>query len=100
MVPVSTRTAAVLTAALATALLSPSGAGPAAPPVLGEQVRDRRLPTGEAARFGPRESTFSARPLAWMHAQFLRLARSVDGGYPVETPQVVACRYGSELCRR
>ncbi len=33
-------------------------------------------------------------------AQFLRLARSVDAGYPIETPQVVACRYDSELCRR
>jgi hypothetical protein len=31
------------------------------------------------------------------HAQFLRLAASVDAGSPVETPQVVAC-YGSEAC--
>ncbi|MDX6368062.1 MAG: hypothetical protein QOK30_3138, partial [Nocardioidaceae bacterium] len=24
----------------------------------------------------------------------------IDAGRPIETPQVVACRYHSELCRR
>ena len=67
---------------------------------LGEQVWDHRLPAGTGPRFRPGESTFSARPLAWSHAQFLRLARSIDAGHPIETPQVVACRYDSELCRR
>ena len=52
-----------------------------------------------AAAFVPGEGTFSARPLAWTHAQFLRLAASIDAGYPVETPQVVACRYHSEICQ-
>ena len=41
----------------------------------------------------------SAAPLAWTHAQFLRLAASIDAGSPVETPQVVACRYHSEACK-
>jgi glucoamylase len=42
----------------------------------------------------------SAMPLAWTHAQFLRLAVGIQDGAPAETPQVVACRYGSEACRR
>jgi glucoamylase len=67
--------------------------------LMSEQVWDHRRPAGTSARFKPGEGTFSARPLAWTHAQFLRLARSIDVGYPVETPQVVACRYHSELCR-
>ncbi len=67
---------------------------------MSEQVWDGRAPTGEGHRFTLGEGTFSARPLAWAHAQFLRLARSIDVGYPVETPQLVACRYDSELCLR
>jgi glucoamylase len=72
----------------------------AATGMMAEQVWDWRPPAGDAPWFQPGEATFSARPLAWTHAQFLRLARSIDAGYPVETPQVVACRYDSELCRR
>jgi glucoamylase len=67
--------------------------------LMSEQVWDHRPPGGTAARFRPGEGTLSARPLAWTHAEFLRLARSVDAGSPVETPQVVACRYGSEICQ-
>ncbi len=67
---------------------------------MSEQVWDGRPPTGEASRYTLGEGTFSARPLAWSHAQFLRLARSIEVGYPIETPQVVACRYDSELCLR
>jgi len=67
---------------------------------MSEQVWDGRAPTGRGGRFAAGEGTFSARPLAWTHAQFLRLARSIDAGRPIETPQVVACRYDSELCRR
>jgi glucoamylase len=61
---------------------------------LAEQVWDRRAPanTGSPA-FRPGENTFSATPLAWSHAQFIRLARNIDAGTPVETPRVVACRY-------
>ena len=39
------------------------------------------------------EGTFSATPLAWSHAQFVRLAWSIDAGRPIERPSVVACRY-------
>jgi glucoamylase len=61
---------------------------------LAEQVWDRRAPanTGSPA-FRAGENTFSATPLAWSHAQFIRLARNIDAGTPVETPRVVACRY-------
>ena len=65
--------------------------------LMAEQVWDRN-PPAPAPGFTPGEPTFSATPLAWTHAQFLRLAASVDAGTPVETPQVVACRYGSEAC--
>jgi glucoamylase len=64
-----------------------------------EQVWDHN-PPGGAAGFTPGEPTLSATPLAWTHAQFLRLAASVDAGAPIETPQVVACRYHSEACTR
>ena len=40
------------------------------------------------------EGTFSATPLAWSHAQFVRLAWSIDAGEPVERPEIVAARYG------
>jgi glucoamylase len=39
------------------------------------------------------EGTFSATPLAWTHAQLVRLAWSAEAGVPVESPAVVACRY-------
>ncbi|GAA3460783.1 glycoside hydrolase family 15 protein [Saccharothrix longispora] len=41
--------------------------------------------------------TTSATPLAWTHAQYVRLAWSIDAGAPVERPAVVACRYAG--CR-
>jgi glucoamylase len=63
-----------------------------------EQVWDDQAPSGEPG-FPPGEHTFSALPLAWTHAQFLRLAANIDAGHDVETPQVVACRYGTEACR-
>jgi glucoamylase len=47
----------------------------------------------------PGEPTFSATPLAWTHAGFIRLARAIDAGRPLDTPQVVACRYQTTLCR-
>lgn len=65
--------------------------------LMSEQVWDLN-PPAPAPGFVPGESTFSATPLAWTHAQFLRLAASIDAGQPVETPQVVACRYHSEVC--
>ncbi|MGI5504111.1 glycoside hydrolase family 15 protein [Lentzea sp. CA-135723] len=39
--------------------------------------------------------TGSATPLAWTHAQYVRLAWSLDAGRPVERPAVVATRYGA-----
>jgi glucoamylase len=68
--------------------------------LLAEQVWDHRPPAdGSDPAFVPGENTFSATPLAWTHAQLLRLARSIDAGRPVETPRVVACRYDTTLCR-
>jgi glucoamylase len=57
-----------------------------------EQVWDGRPPT-DPARFPAGEGTFSATPLAWSHAQLVRLAWSIDAGGPVEQPSIVACRY-------
>ena len=45
------------------------------------------------AGFPPGEGTLSATPLAWSHAQFVRLAWSIAAGHPVEQPSIVACRY-------
>jgi glucoamylase len=39
------------------------------------------------------EGTFSATPLAWSHAQYVRLAWSIRAGRPVEQPSIVAARY-------
>jgi glucoamylase len=66
---------------------------------LPEQVWDHNPPADGDPAFVPGEPTFSATPLAWTHAGFIRLARAVDAGRPVDTPQVVACRYRTTLCR-
>jgi len=60
--------------------------------MLPEQVWDDNPPSGETG-FPTGEGTFSATPLAWTHAQYVRLAWSLDAGYPVEQPSVVADRY-------
>jgi glucoamylase len=57
-----------------------------------EQVWDENPPSGQPG-FPRGEGTLSATPLAWSHAQFVRLAWSIDAGRPVEQPRVVACRY-------
>ena len=68
--------------------------------LLAEQVWDHRPPAdGGNPAFVPGENTFSQTPLAWTHAQFIRLAHSIDAGRPVDTPRVVACRYRTTLCR-
>jgi glucoamylase len=59
-----------------------------------EQVWDENPPSGQSG-FPRGEGTFSATPLAWSHAQFIRLAWSIDEGAPVEQPSVVAARYGN-----
>ena len=60
--------------------------------MLPEQVWDENPPSGQSG-FSPGEGTFSATPLAWTHAQYVRLAWSIDAGEPVEQPSVVAERY-------
>jgi glucoamylase len=57
-----------------------------------EQVWDENPPSGQPG-FPRGEGTLSATPLAWSHAQFVRLAWSIEAGRPVEQPAVVACRY-------
>ncbi len=39
------------------------------------------------------EGTRSGTPLAWTHAQFVRLAWSIQAGTPIERPSIVADRY-------
>jgi glucoamylase len=60
--------------------------------MLPEQVWDDFPPSGRPG-FPKGEGTFSATPLAWTHAQYVRLAWSIQAGHPVEQPSVVACRY-------
>jgi glucoamylase len=59
--------------------------------MLPEQVWDENPPSGQGFTSG--EGTFSATPLAWTHAQYVRLAWSLDTGEPVEQPDIVAERY-------
>ncbi|MFT4081227.1 MAG: glucan 1,4-alpha-glucosidase [Nocardioides sp.] len=62
-----------------------------------EQVwdQDSSSDPSQGLTFG--EGTGSATPLAWSMAQYVRLARSIDAGSPVETPTVVADRYRGSL---
>ena len=64
--------------------------------MLPEQVWDDQAPPGRT----PGTGSLSATPLGWTHAQFVRLAWSIDAGRPVERPDVVACRYAKTgACR-
>src|SRR5215203_1300960 len=60
--------------------------------MLPEQVWDDFPPSGQSG-FARGEGTFSATPLAWTHAQFVRLAWSIQAGRPVEQPSIVRERY-------
>ncbi len=62
--------------------------------MLPEQVWDGRRPTGTRGTVAG-EGTRAATPLTWTHAQFLRLAWSIDAGRPVEQPAIVAARYAA-----
>ena len=62
--------------------------------MLPEQVWDDAPPSER------RRGTRSATPLAWTHAQFIRLAWSIDAGEPIERPAIVACRYTGSSERR
>jgi glucoamylase len=57
--------------------------------LLPEQVWDGRPPANEPVG----EGTRSATPLAWTHAQFIRLVWSIARGKPVERPCIVARHY-------
>ena len=61
--------------------------------MLPEQVWDDNAPAPTDGRL-PGTGTGSATPLGWTHAQFIRLAWSIDAGRPVERPDLVSCRYG------
>jgi glucoamylase len=63
--------------------------------MLPEQVWAPDFPPAGGSGFPVGEGTFSATPLAWSHAQFVRLAWSIDAGHPVEQPAIVAARYGA-----
>jgi glucoamylase len=62
--------------------------------MLPEQVWAPDFPPGGQPGFPLGEGTFSATPLAWSHAQYVRLAWSIQAGRPVERPSIVAARYG------
>ena len=62
--------------------------------MLPEQVWAPDFQPAGSAGFPLGEGTFSATPLAWSHAQYVRLAWSIDAGHPVEQPSIVATRYG------
>jgi glucoamylase len=56
--------------------------------MLPEQVWDQHPPA-----VAPGTPTFSATPLIWSHAQFIRLARDIEAGRVEEQPRAVAARY-------
>jgi len=60
--------------------------------LLPEQVWDNQSPAGQPG-FIPGTPTFSATPLAWTHAQYIRLGWDVAAGSVLEQPAVVAARY-------
>jgi glucoamylase len=62
--------------------------------MLPEQVWAPDFPPAGQPGFPLGEGTFSATPLAWSHAQYVRLAWSIQAGQPVERPSIVADRYG------
>jgi glucoamylase len=62
--------------------------------MLPEQAWDGAPPADEPAGKGTRSAT----PLAWTHAQFVRLAWSIEAGEPIERPAIVACRYTGDDC--
>jgi glucoamylase len=60
--------------------------------LLPEQVWDNQPPAGQPG-FASGTPTFSATPLNWTHAQFIRLAFDVAAGRLLEQPSIVAQRY-------
>jgi glucoamylase len=64
--------------------------------LLPEQVWDNQPPSGQTG-FAAGTSTASATPLAWVHAQFIRLAFDIAAGRLLEQPAIVARRYLQHL---
>jgi glucoamylase len=64
--------------------------------LLPEQVWDNQPPSGQPG-FASGTSTTSATPLAWTHAQLIRLAFDLAAGRLVEQPSIVAERYGTDV---
>jgi glucoamylase len=60
--------------------------------LLPEQVWDNQAPSGQPG-FVPGTPTFSATPLLWTHAQFIRLAWDIAAVRVLEQPAIVAERY-------
>ena len=60
-----------------------------------EQVWDQPEPAPAPYGYQPGKATGAASPLAWAMAQYVRLARAIAAGRPVETPAVVARRYAA-----
>ena len=60
-----------------------------------EQVWDQPEPAPEPYGYQPGKATGAASPLAWAMAQYVRLARAIAAGRPVERPAVVARRYAA-----
>ncbi len=67
--------------------------------MLPEQIWDKPETPNADLRFMPPlkfgEGTGSATPLAWSTAQFIRLAVNLQAGKNLDTPDVVAKRYGN-----
>ncbi|MFF5290763.1 glycoside hydrolase family 15 protein [Paractinoplanes globisporus] len=61
--------------------------------MLPEQVWDQSPPANTANPPQPGTPTYSATPLAWTHAQYIRLAWNLQAGHILEQPAVVASRY-------
>ncbi|XVU22413.1 glycoside hydrolase family 15 protein [Actinoplanes sp. CA-054009] len=59
--------------------------------MLPEQVWDQNPPPGRT----PGTPTYSATPLVWSHAQYVRLAQNLAAGRVLDTPSVVADRYAT-----
>jgi len=57
-----------------------------------EQVWDENAPSSQSG-FPAGTPTTSATPLAWTHAQYVRLAWSVQSGTVLEQPAVVRCHF-------
>jgi PKD repeat protein len=64
-----------------------------------EQVWDEARPAPAPYGYQPGKATGSASPLAWAMAQYVRLARAIAAGKPVETPSVVSNRYATGAVR-